>query len=469
VCEPGNTPRTRSGIHSIEVNARRVSDILAREDTVDTKQHPGGGLPPVHEAWLPREHSLYRPRHSKHQTGALVVAVVFFAVPLFLFVIGVRPEAIENRRPADFPSLGNGFFTGLPKWAADNLPLRDLAIHAQGDISQGLFGEDPAFAGTGGGSDSPIGPVAQPQASEPAESGAGGVTSGGFPVVITGRDGWMYLGGDTEGKCRPAKSLDQVMTGLAQLKAAVEKSGRKFVLVVAPDKLTMLPEHLPSSYAGKDCAAKLTPLFWRRAAFELNVVDVRQALYQAVRPDQPIFFRQDSHWTYLGGLTMTRAIVDRLAPGQTATWKVQQNARKNRLTDLPPLLGRTGEENVPVYSLAPDGGTGDRTNWIVEDYRPYAVFTSEKTTGMIGGRVAMIADSFTNFATPYLAAAFSDLTVTHVENLNKDLSSVINRMIAADTVVVEVVERVVAAGNTPLVDQSIIATIDRVLAGYPVR
>jgi hypothetical protein len=202
---------------------------------------------------------------------------------------------------------------------------------------------------------------------------------------------------------------------------------------------------------------------------EQNVIDVRQALYQAVRPDQPIYFRQDSHWTYLGGLTMTRAIVEKLAPGQTATWRVGQNTRKTRPADLPPLLGRTGEETVPVYSLSPDGGMRDRTNWITEDYRPAAVFTSQRTTGMVGGRVAMIADSFTNFATPYLAAAFSDLTVTHVNNLDKDLSSVINRMIDADTVVVEVVERIIAAGNTPLVDPSIIATIDRVLAGHPVK
>src|SRR5688500_14039434 len=41
------------------------------------------------ESWLPNEHSLYRPRHSRRQRTALTCGLVFFFVPVLLLAVGV--------------------------------------------------------------------------------------------------------------------------------------------------------------------------------------------------------------------------------------------------------------------------------------------------------------------------------------------------------------------------------------------
>src|SRR5262245_55331254 len=109
---------------------------------MDVREQPVRSLPPVHEAWLPREHSLHRPRHSQYQRVSLVSALVFFCAPVLLAIIGIRPEAIENRPLTPFPSPadGWGFFTNFDAWAIDHLPLREQAIDLEDAISRGIFG-----------------------------------------------------------------------------------------------------------------------------------------------------------------------------------------------------------------------------------------------------------------------------------------------------------------------------------------
>src|SRR4030081_2058162 len=101
------------------------------------------GLPPTPESWLPTEHSLYRPRHSRRQRTALTCALVFFLAPTLAFVSGVRAQPFENRPLHQFPSLsgGWGFFTGLANWATDHLTLRQAGVQAANGISTGVFSD----------------------------------------------------------------------------------------------------------------------------------------------------------------------------------------------------------------------------------------------------------------------------------------------------------------------------------------
>ncbi|MFD2398456.1 hypothetical protein ACFSVJ_19220 [Prauserella oleivorans] len=114
-------------------------------------------LPAVHEAWLPREHALHRPRHGGRQLTALISAVVFFTAPTLMWVFGARPGEIENHKLAGFPSIADGwsFFTDLPAWATDQLVFRAGAIDAADAISRSLFGE-PAPFGQGSRDTGPI-------------------------------------------------------------------------------------------------------------------------------------------------------------------------------------------------------------------------------------------------------------------------------------------------------------------------
>ncbi|MGH3468245.1 MAG: alginate O-acetyltransferase AlgX-related protein, partial [Thermocrispum sp.] len=273
---------------------------------------PVTALPPVHEAWLPRQHSLHRPRHGGRQLTALICALIFFAAPLIALAVGARPNEFENRALQPFPSPAHGwaFFQRLPAWATDHMVLRQEAIDSADLISHALFGEAPETGSGGTGGPIP-GQPAQPQA--PTKR---------VPVrqVVEGTDGWLYLGDEIESRCNMKIDLDKTFQRLRALRDGVEASGRKFVLVIAPDKLTVEPGHLPSDLAQEDCVRKPTAQFWQLVAKHEFVVDLRDELAQwEGELGRPVYPPLDAHWTDEGGVLLTRAIAEAAEPGITQT------------------------------------------------------------------------------------------------------------------------------------------------------
>ncbi|HVK20541.1 MAG TPA: hypothetical protein VM677_04195 [Actinokineospora sp.] len=424
------------------------------------------GLPPVHEAWLPREHSLYRPRHGALQRTALVCAAIFFCFPLVAKLLGVGPGIDENRQLKEFPSIGDGwgFLTAMPAWASDNLPLRGAAIRAEDAISRSVFGEPPSFAG----------PVVQVGPVSPSEEAPGGSDApeqptDGTPKVIEGRDGWLYYGIDISGKCTPSAPLADTLAGMLRLKQGVERSGRKFVLVIAPDKTTMVPDRLPDRFVGKDCAAAASETFWRESRTKLGAIDLRDALREeSARLNAPVYFPQDTHWTFHGGLVMTRELAERMKPGVSDEWRVSDGPDWSGDADLPKVIGKSATNRAKELQLAPDGKV-DRTNRVERDFTTTLEFDSFPVSGMVNTPTAMIGDSFCQFATPLLAAAFSNISITHARTLEQDPKRVAAKLAEGNTVVIEVVERDLARGSSPVASPPVIDAIIDALAARPIK
>ncbi|PRX47843.1 acetyltransferase AlgX (SGNH hydrolase-like protein) [Prauserella shujinwangii] len=395
----------------------------------------------------------------------MTCALAFFLAPAIAFVLGARPEPFENRALHEFPDPGSGwsFFTGLSKWATDHLPLREAGIRAASGISTGVFGDPPAAGTQSRGGTVGVSPHQdQPSDIPPAEL---------FPKVITGKNGWLYLGEDITGKCLAAMDVDQVVAALNELRRAVESSGRRFELVVAPDKSTVVPEHLPDDYVGKDCSQRRARAFWQRIPTEAGAIDLRPALAEsAARLGRPLYDPRDSHWTFAGGLTMTKAVLERIEPGSTSSWKVSASGFRPWPADLLVLLGQSGERRLHTYALAPDG-SADRTRYIASDFRtPLRVRqpSLQGTTGTTEDSVGVIADSFTQFATPFLAAAVPDLMIAHVDTVAEaSPDRLADMLVDRDVVVVEFVERIVAGGGSALLRDDVIGRIADVLARNP--
>jgi alginate O-acetyltransferase complex protein AlgJ len=430
-------------------------------------ESPGSELPPVHESWLPRDHSLYRPRHSRRQRSALVSAAVFFCLPLVLLGLGMRAPQIENKPLAGFPSPldGWGFFTGFSQWAIDHLPLRDVAVTVDGAVSRGIFGEPPRL---GGGSGEvvgpPTGPVAPPSLSDEERKR---IQAQGYPKVIEGKDDWLYLGYDVLGACLPERPVLDVIANLQRLRDAVVASGRQFVLVIGPDKTTMVPQFLPDEYLGEDCAGQATEEFWHRAVNDAGAIDLRPALREAgARRGVPVYSRLDTHWTYEGGLVMVRSLAETIEPGVTASWKATPEAVIDREADIPPLIGEKGVFPLQTYALAPDGRTV-RSRAVDSAFREPLRLTQPDGKGIVGPRVGMVADSLTLFATPFLAGGFSDVTVVHSDTAGADPAAVGRMLAEADVVVVEAVERSLVGGINPMVTPEVVAAVAAELARSP--
>jgi len=423
----------------------------------------------LHESWLPKEHPLYRPHHGR-QRLAKVCALLFFVAPLVGLAVFGSPPAIENRAKHGFPSLaaGWGFFTGLSGWATDNLSFRQDAIQLAGGISSGVFGEPAPFGQSGDTTGPLVG--SNPTTTPPSTAnGQQDQTSGGYPEVLRGKNGWLYLGFDMQGKCEPSQPLDTVIANLARLKTAVEASGRQFILFVAPDKSTMVPQYLPDSYLGKNCAATAGQRFWEQID-QIGAIDPRAELRAAARATgQPVYFQQDTHWNFTGGLIMTRELANVIQPGISRTWKVTRDSLFSGPADLPPMIAGSGNDRAYRYQLAPDGGA-DRTQSINSDFlTPVTFHTPTPVAGMITAKAAMIGDSFAQYAAPFLAATFADLTVTNAETVGVNPDVEAAQLVASKVVVVEIVERNLAAGVSPITSATLVDTLANALAAHPSR
>ncbi|MGH3902427.1 MAG: alginate O-acetyltransferase AlgX-related protein, partial [Pseudonocardiaceae bacterium] len=207
--------------------------------------------------------------------------------------------------------------------------------------------------------------------------------------------------------------------------------------------------------------------FWRRIGAETGAIDLRAALAEiARRKGSPVYYPADTHWSQEGGLAMTYALADRVEPGITQTWQVAPTGSIPWPDDISPLIGRSGERAIPTYSLAP-AGLPDRTRSIVSDFRVPLNLTSPPAAGAIGQPVRMIADSFTQFASRYLAAAFTDITVVHPETVAAAPWSAGDLLAGGKVVVLQIAERNLLSGTSPILLHPVIDQIGAQLAQRP--
>ncbi|GAA0510790.1 hypothetical protein GCM10011581_00810 [Saccharopolyspora subtropica] len=392
---------------------------------------------------------------------ALVCAVLFFTAPVVSWVFGARAEPMENRPLAAFPSItdGWGFFTGLNQWATDHLPFRRGAVQSVDALSRGVFGEPARFSG--GSHTSPVG-TGQADATPPIDENV-------FPAVIEGKNGWLYLGHDVSYRCVPKRTLDQVIAGLRRWRSVVEASGRRFQLIIAPDKSTVYPENMPDDYAGKDCSTAARDEFWRRVPAATGALDLRSQLRQiATRNQRPIYHDIDTHWTHEGGIAMVYALAERLQPGVTRTWKAQPSRQYPHSADIPDLLGQDRTVPIQAYSLAPDGGPEDNTQFRPSDFHEPLHLRSTPRPGMITQPMRMVGDSFTQFASPYLAATFTDVSIVHPDAVAVDPVAAGQLLAEGEVVTFELSERFVVGGRYPMLDPAVADQVGAILAAHPI-
>lgn len=429
-------------------------------------------LAAVHEAWLPREHPLHRPRHGGKQLTALVSALVFFVTPTLLWVFGVRPSEIENHRLASFPgaSSGWGLFTGLPTWATDQLSFRTGAIAAADGISRGLFGEPLPHdqGGTANSGPLPGGPPPANGETPGPQVNSGPLDQAGYRQVIEGKDGWLYYGVDAEAKCAPTRPLADTIARIQQVRDIVLASGRQFVWVVPPDKSTMVPQFLPSSYPGKECQQAAVAPTWSQldAAGALDLRPELRAI--AAQLNRPVYPPADTHWTDEGGLSLTRNVAEAVQPGITKTWQSPAVGSYTGSADLPKLLGKTGSKTSVLYNLMPDGLT-NRAGPIVTNIETPAKHTEAPITGTVNTKTLVYGDSFGIASSRYLTGAFSDLTILAYSTDKTTPAQAVDQFVDARVVVLETVERSISAGSLPFFDNGFIDQLRTALAQHPVR
>jgi hypothetical protein len=290
------------------------------------------------------------------------------------------------------------------------------------------------------------------------------VTVGGvaYPRVVQGDDGWLFYGGDFQSPCAPREDVEATVDRLERLATILRSSGREVAVVVAPDKSSIVTEHLPSRYIGRQCASARKEMFWQ--AYDDrggDLVDVRPALREAHQQPGGAYLRSDTHWTPAGWNAYARTLVDHLSPGLWDERALEADGTLKVDGDLAPYVLEERTDEVPLVSVKRPGVE------LVEQQRASRhTFRYTNTTSgsarLLTGSTAMVGDSFMYKATPAWLPWFEKATTWHGGRSSRE--SVLKSIVSSRRVVFEVVERDAASGRLGMVDDAFLEQLEQRLA-----
>jgi alginate O-acetyltransferase complex protein AlgJ len=386
----------------------------------------------------------HRRRRRQFSPVVLVLALVFFFTPAVALAAGFRAHQIENRPLAKFPSIHDGW-KALPElgtWATDHLFGRKQAVALNDQIAQHVFRQLP--------------------------DNTGGTKPGGYPAVIQGKGGWLFLGDDVKTRCTTRSLPATVVAKLNRLSDLIRKSGRTFVLMIAPDKSSVYPQYLPKSYLGRDCAPAYTTAFWK--AFDQHIppgyVDVRTPLIQQAKTSPvPLYRPLDSHWDMEGISIEAQLMAKALDPALARGTHVEDRGTYTPIGDLTYLLGQPRKDTLPARPLVRDGVTmTPGSDLSLHYYRVSQIHNTSTDAPLYQPKTLILGDSFTDTSKQYIAPYFADLTMIHNQSSGLQMA---DAMIGRSTVIFQVAERVATTGYSVLLTDKALDTVARVLAANP--
>ncbi len=264
------------------------------------------------------------------------------------------------------------------------------------------------------------------------------------PKVVVGSGGWLYISQDWRVACQDAGNDRRVAEAASALVSALERGGRRAVVVVGPDKSTVVRSPLPATgVPDRACGDAARARAWSALSRSRGFLDLRPALASASRGTLPTYWRKDTHWTPTGGAVFARALAERLDPalGRRVALRPGTYSRDG---DLARDLGLPSGETVRGAQLVNPYVTGvDEGYWLVG--MPQAALVSRTVVQpggrVVPGRTVVLGDSFTGTAYASLRPLFEEGVYFHPGYGRDDLGPVLAQLVNADTVVVEVVER----------------------------
>lgn len=257
--------------------------------------------------------------------------------------------------------------------------------------------------------------------------------------VIIGYDDWLFLGDEYQDSISYARrtptekdiALGRQIGDAAQAWDAyfASKGVKLFRVMVAPDKGTIYPEHLPL-WARPASPGVTDALFSGTSA--APYVDLRRALLDAKgKHQQALYYKTDSHWNTLGTAIAFRHFAQQVgaaAPEITwpsaAAYELSSVTSKNggdlanflRLTnwlsDVEPMV-RAYEPAAPAsrYDFDAKKFTGVGPNLMLGSPLTPVLITSESALNK--KKVLWLRDSFGAAMSPLMSATFSDVLQLH--------------------------------------------------------
>lgn len=140
--------------------------------------------------------------------------------------------------------------------------------------------------------------------------------------VLIGEDGWLfYAGAASEHSIEDYRGLKRLSDDylrdtaryLQERKDWLAEQGIAYIFVLAPDKHTIYPDKIPDQYTVIDTERRIDQFIaYIEAHTDVDVLDLRQPLYDARTAGLKVFHQYDTHWSWLGGLVGYDVLLNKL-------------------------------------------------------------------------------------------------------------------------------------------------------------
>ncbi|MCB2224375.1 MAG: hypothetical protein KQH83_09430 [Actinobacteria bacterium] len=304
-----------------------------------------------------------------------IAAAAVFTTPLLLFLAGGRSDpSLENRALAETPELSPGrlldssFYREISAYFVDRVPLRDLGVRADAWIDFHVLGDTPNQRD-----------------------------------VAIGADGWLFNPETYTAVCSDAlPSPEAVVSGADLLMSVLAASGRDVAFTISPQKWTVYPERLgdlaPLAACAQGHATELRDALLTDPPE--GYVDTWGVLLAAAQDGESVYFRDDTHWNYLGAAMGAEAIVEHLWPGWWSDDDLVFGPPEERAGNLARQMSLSiTETHTPVW-VERDGVTVDSSKQRVAKNTPKVeLIESTLADGaeVPGGLTVVLGDSFMEF------------------------------------------------------------------------
>ena len=357
--------------------------------------------------------------------------VLALVVPGLALAAGVRPVDLEGRPLASLPPLDPGSlsepstYAAIDRWIADRFPGRNAAVGAHAAIDYGVLG---------------------------------GSTT---PDVIVGKDGWLFTRTELEPTCTYTPA--EILRGFDELVAGMTSRHVDLRLIVPPDKHAIYAEQVvPGSGLGQACSdLRRSDMQAGMQARASNAIELwsRISAAHAADPAVPLYFRQDTHWTPLGAMIATKALVESLSPGTWDDAQMPIEGFANYDTDLSRLIGLPAKERVAKIVVRPGVSvtrTAIQTSVHLTSAEDIPEYRVEAGAAAVEGRTLIVYDSFFHTNETRIAPWFRDSVWVHADDL-KHFPELAAELPAFDHIVLERVERSVYDIDIPSLLAPVIA------------
>ncbi len=386
------------------------------------------------------------PRPPRALGAALaVLALMFFGAPLVLILLGASGSRIEGERAAHVPRFDEGWeaFDSGARYLAEHLPGRARAVQANNFIAKDVLGGRAVYgtAAAPGAEGVPSGNVTG--ANKRTDDQTGGASAGNIPVV-EGLHGWSFLQGDLDVTCHPPVGLGTALRRWSRLVSIIRASGRRVVLLFAPEKSTIYSENLGPETVNRDCALAAKRRAWARieASPDSDLIPLRRPLMDLKqRSEEQLYFSENSHWNDIGAIELARRALEHVGGATVRIRPDEERRGTGRIrSDLARFHGEDQSATTPTITIARPGNDKGHAR-----FRKIGGVPALVTTHAVGpapvlrGTTVFIHDSYGN-------APFAMLThyAQRLVDLGwplQDPENIVPVIRSADTVIIEAVER----------------------------